>query len=36
MYKYVHIRFDDKMPENGGVPIVLTASTIEIRKGSYF
>ena len=30
MYKYIHKRFDDKMPENGGVPIVLTASTIEM------
>ena len=30
MYKYIHTRFDDKMPENGGVPIVLTASMIEM------
>nr|QNO51237.1 tRNA-2-methylthio-N(6)-dimethylallyladenosine synthase [Methanosarcinales archaeon ANME-1 ERB6] len=30
MYKYIHIRLKNKMPENGGVPIVLTASTIEM------
>jgi radical SAM superfamily enzyme YgiQ (UPF0313 family) len=30
MYKCIHTRFDDKMPENDGVPIVLTASVIEM------
>ena len=30
MKSSVHTKFDDKMPENGGVPIVLTASMIEM------
>ena len=30
MHKYIHKRFDDKMPENDGMPIVLTASMIEM------
>ncbi len=30
MYKSIHTRSDDKIPENGGVPIVLTASMIEM------
>ncbi len=29
MKRSVHTKFDDKMPENGGVAIVLTASMIE-------
>jgi len=28
--KFIHTRFDDEMPKNGGVPIVLTASMIEM------
>jgi len=28
--KFVNARFDDEMPKNGGVPIVLTASVIEM------
>ena len=28
--KLVHTRFNDRMPKNGGVPIVLTASMIEM------
>ena len=30
MKSSVHTKFDDKIPENGGVPIVLTASMIEM------
>ena len=30
MKRSVHTKFDDKIPENGGVPIVLTASMIEM------
>jgi len=28
--KFIHTRFNDKMPKNGGAPIVLTASMIEM------
>lgn len=28
--KFIHTRFNDGLPKNGGVPIVLTASTIEM------
>jgi len=30
--KFIHTRFNDKMPKNGGVPIVLTASMIEMSN----
>jgi radical SAM superfamily enzyme YgiQ (UPF0313 family) len=30
--KFIHARFNDKMPNNGGVPIVLTASVIEMSN----
>lgn len=32
--KFVHTRFNDEMPKNGGVPIVLTASVIEMSDFS--
>ena len=35
MKRSVHTKFDDKMPENGGVPIVLTASMIEMSDFNF-
>ena len=35
MKSSVHTKIDDKIPENGGVPIVLTASMIEMSDFNF-